>query len=376
MASIEAYETTKGKRYRARYRDPNRRTREKAGFLRKKDAEDFLASVSVSVSRGEYIDPQTAKLTIRDLGVSWLHNQTHLKPSAFRPVEIAWRLHVEPTWGSRRIGEIHHSDVQSWVSHFSKGRSPTTVLRAYGVLASMLDVAVRDRRISNNPARGVKLPRRTKGKHKYLSVTQVELLARESKYPTLVHLLAYTGLRWGEATGLQVASLDPYRRRLLVQENAVKVGQQIIVGSPKSHEKRSVPYPPFLAEPLEKECAGKEGERLIFGDGLVHLKSPHSKTGWFVLAVQRCQAIDPEFPTITPHDLRHTAASLAISAGANVKAVQRMLGHASAAMTLDVYADLFEDDLDEVSERLDAVRSQTVVGFLWGLADSDKEKSP
>lgn len=58
-------------------------------------------------------------------------------------------------------------------------------------------------------------------------------------------------------------------------------------------------------------------------------------------------------PRITPHDLRHTAASLAISAGANVKAVQRMLGHASAVMTLDTYADLFEDDLGSVAEVLD-----------------------
>ena len=57
------------------------------------------------------------------------------------------------------------------------------------------------------------------------------------------------------------------------------------------------------------------------------------------------KAATPEFPTITPHDLRHTAASLAVSAGANVKAVQRMLGHAKASMTLDVYADLFDEDL-------------------------------
>ena len=61
-------------------------------------------------------------------------------------------------------------------------------------------------------------------------------------------------------------------------------------------------------------------------------------------------AIEP----MTDHDLRHTAASLAVSAGANVKAVQRMLGHASAAMTLDVYADLFDDDLDAVADALDA----------------------
>ncbi|WP_246158314.1 tyrosine-type recombinase/integrase [Micromonospora palomenae] len=56
---------------------------------------------------------------------------------------------------------------------------------------------------------------------------------------------------------------------------------------------------------------------------------------------------------LTPHDLRHTAASLAVAAGANVKAVQRMLGHASASMTLDVYAGLFGDDLDAVANRLD-----------------------
>jgi integrase len=60
----------------------------------------------------------------------------------------------------------------------------------------------------------------------------------------------------------------------------------------------------------------------------------------------------PVFPRVSAHDLRHTAASLAISAGANPKVVQRMLGHASAAMTLDVYADLFESDLDAVADRV------------------------
>ena len=64
-----------------------------------------------------------------------------------------------------------------------------------------------------------------------------------------------------------------------------------------------------------------------------------------------------------PHELRHTAASLAVSAGANVKAVQTMLGHASAAMTLDTYADLFDDDLDAVADRLDEV-----VGKMWADA--------
>lgn len=97
-------------------------------------------------------------------------------------------------------------------------------------------------------------------------------------------------------------------------------------------------------------------EALAFGDGKAHLLPPNSRDGWFAAAVGRCQKADYRFPRITPHDLRHTTASLAISAGANVKAVQRMLGHASAAMTLDTYADLFEDDLDTVSLALEAAR--------------------
>lgn len=64
------------------------------------------------------------------------------------------------------------------------------------------------------------------------------------------------------------------------------------------------------------------------------------------------QVVSP--PRVTPHELRHTAASLAVQSGANVKVVQQMLGHASAAMTLDVYADLFDEDLDILAERLDS----------------------
>ena len=81
--------------------------------------------------------------------------------------------------------------------------------------------------------------------------------------------------------------------------------------------------------------------------------SPLRASSW------RRRALDPALevsglPRLSPHALRHTAASLAVSSGANVKAVQRMLGHASAAMTLDVYADLFLDDLDDVARRLSA----------------------
>jgi integrase len=82
-------------------------------------------------------------------------------------------------------------------------------------------------------------------------------------------------------------------------------------------------------------------------------------------------ATTPESPTITPpHDLRHTAASLAVSSGANVKAVQRMLGQAKASMTLDVYADLFDEDLDVVADRLDTAIKSASAGSLRGTKNT------
>lgn len=60
------------------------------------------------------------------------------------------------------------------------------------------------------------------------------------------------------------------------------------------------------------------------------------------------------------HDLRHSAASFAVSAGASVKVVQNMLGRSSAAMTLDVYSDLFDTDIDDIAERIDGRREQAL----------------
>jgi integrase len=125
--------------------------------------------------------------------------------------------------------------------------------------------------------------------------------------------------------------------------------------TPKSWERRSVPFPAVLADELAALMVGKDRDALVFADlrGGV-LRNSNWRARVFAPAVAVCQKADESFPVITPHDLRHTAASLAISAGANVKAVQRMLGHAKASMTLDVYADLFDSDLDAVAVELDA----------------------
>ncbi|WP_052226506.1 tyrosine-type recombinase/integrase [Microbacterium mangrovi] len=153
-------------------------------------------------------------------------------------------------------------------------------------------------------------------------------------------------------------------------------GGRLVYGTPKTHTRRSVPYPALLSPVIDWQRAERAPDDLLFRSPENEpLRNANFRQRVLEPAIERIQSgyttsagdripPDPTFPRITPHDLRHTAASLAISAGANVKAVQRMLGHASATMTLDVYADLFADDLEEVSNALEsAAAASTGVTF-------------
>jgi Phage integrase family len=115
-----------------------------------------------------------------------------------------------------------------------------------------------------------------------------------------------------------------------------------------------VPIPRFLVAELREHIAGKEPDDLVFtgvrGGG--SLRAPIFRSGFHLAA----KAIG--IPERHPHELRHIAASLAIASGADVKVVQQMLGHSSAAMTMDVCGRLFSDRLDEVADALDNARSE------------------
>lgn len=385
--SITAYTTAQGKRYRVRYRKPDKSQTDKRGFKTKRDAELFLASVTVSKASGEYIDPSAGRVVIAHLGPLWLEKKSTLKPSAYRPLEIAWRVYVEPKWGAYPVSAIDAADVEAWISQLIKGTAPrqrmrgnakatpaaqalsaSSVLRAVGVLAGILDDAQRAGRIKVNPARGTdNLPRKSSGKtRRYLTDAEVMAFAQRIGDPvrsTLILTLAYTGLRWSEAIGLRVRDVNPLRRRLHVRRALVEIDGIFHEGEPKSWERRSVPFPAFLAPALAQLAAdaGRPDAHLFVDENGHHIRQPHVAKSWFLTGLR-----DAGLERLTPHDLRHTAASLAISEGAHVKAVQAMLGHKSAAMTLDVYADLFDDDLDDVAIRLDARATAAAdVGKVW-----------
>jgi hypothetical protein len=109
--------------------------------------------------------------------------------------------------------------------------------------------------------------------------------------------------------------------------------------------------------------------------GIRRTVSRSGSAGWSLIEVELTPKRLPRYSTIFIA-YRHTAASLAVQAVANVEAVQRMLGHASAAMTLDVSADLFDDDLDLAGAGMDDGRLRTDVGKMWANRGSRTRAAP
>lgn len=371
MANITRYESADGPRWRVRYRKPDGTQTDKRGFRRKVDAERWAAEhVTTAKAKGTYIDPQDSLATIGRLGEAWLaKKRVTVKPSHYKTLDSAWRIWILPRWGGVPCGKVTRQDVQEWVTQISETRSASLVVRAQGILAGILDDAVADNRIGRNPARGVELPRKRKRSHTYLTVAQLYAVAENAGWRRdIVLVLGLCGMRWGELVPLRVRNVDLERQRISIEVSAPMVGSEVVPGDTKTHEARSIMYPDVLADIFERRCKGREPDALVFeapgrpGEYIRERGDAASRRdGWFRVALKRAGVGGH----MTLHDLRHTAASLMVRSGANVKAVQRQLGHASAAMTLDVYADLFDDDLDSLSGYMSDLVRRENVGKMW-----------
>ncbi|AXQ65154.1 integrase [Gordonia phage Schmidt] len=353
MATIEPYATSSGRRYMVRYRQPNGTQTKKRGFPTKAAAQAFATSVEHDKLSGTYVAPAQGRATVAELAQSWLARQGHAKESWRTRQESLWRVHVAPVWGDRRVSTIERGEVRDWIGQLD--RAPSTIGDIHSTLVAILDVAVEDRRIPANPARGVKLPKREHVDHDYLTHDQVHQLAAEvSRHSEIVMLLAYSGLRWGEMAALRPRDCNLDRGRLHITRSASKVNSRSVIGSTKTWEQRTVAVPTQVADMLRPLVAGRDRDALIWTRTDGTPLRPPTTTHWFTKAVHRLADQSPDFPRVTAHELRHTAASLMIASGAHVKTVQRQLGHKTATMTLDLYGHLFDDDLEQIADRMSA----------------------
>lgn len=353
MASIDERinEKTGKKFYVVRYRTPGKGSRQKT-FKLKRDAHTFITSIESSKLTGEFVDPGRSAVTVATWAPKWLAGKTSLAESTRSRYQDILTKYVVPRWGTTPLAKVTHEDVQQWITELEL--SPASVRKVHRVLSMILDYAVRSGRLARNVAEGVDLPRVQSAEKRYLTHSQLATLANASGPWRLVILfLGYTGLRWGELAALRVRNLDLLRRRAIICESYSPVRGEMVLSDTKGHTRREVPIPKFLVKDLYKQIEGKGVDDLVFtGPRGAILRS---QTLQQTTLPNTSKAINLD-PPLTPHELRHTAASLAIASGADVKVVQTMLGHKSATMTLDLYGHLFEDRLDTVADAMDKAR--------------------
>ena len=252
-----------------RYRTPGRGQTKKRGFKTKRDAERWANKTEVEKLRGDYIAPSLGRITVAELAPGWLaRKKQSTAPSYYRSLESSWRVHVKPSWGPVSVADVDVLGVEAWIEGMARrGLGPTGIIRAHGVLSGVLTDAVKAKRLAVNPCRGgvENLPQKTNKRHVYLSAEDVARLADESgEHRALVLLLAYCGLRWGEAIGLRVRVVEFLRRRITVSENAVQIGAHRAVGPTKGRKARSVPVPVFVLDELSAQCKDKSPADLVF----------------------------------------------------------------------------------------------------------------
>lgn len=350
----------RGKRWRARYVDPNGVERSRS-FDTKIAAQAFLdAEVTTKVTTGTWVDPDRSGVLFGVVAEKWFATKKFRKPKTVAGYRSLLDTVVLPRWESVPLRDIEFEDIQEWVVSLSesgstrfegRGLSASRVIQSYQVLGQILRFAVKSKRLASNPAEDVELPSMMAGERPYLTHLQVLKLAMAAgRFRPLVLTLAYTGIRFGEATALQVMDVDLDARRIRVTRSATYVrGAGTVVTDTKNHTARAVPVPATLAKELANLMNGRRPDALVFPSWKGgYLESTEFR--WVFDQAAKAAGLSK----IAPHGLRHTAASLAISAGANIKVVQRMLGHKTATLTLDLYGHLFADDLDAVAVGMDA----------------------
>ncbi|GAA1246142.1 hypothetical protein GCM10009633_19130 [Janibacter melonis] len=191
-------------------------------------------------------------------------------------------------------------------------------------------------------------------RERILTVDEVHALAEKmTRDGDTVLAMAYLGLRWSELAGLKVADVDLVRRRIHVIERATEIDGRIDVSQPKSKASiRYVGIPQAVLPAFQARVVSKGPSELVFPspeNGYLRSRNWRRRSGFD-------RAREELGLDITPHDLRRTFGSLARMAGADLRFIQKAMGHESITTTARIYAHLYDDELDAIAAALDGLR--------------------
>jgi len=354
----------RGTTWVVRFRDPLPRERT---FDRKADAERFERYVRHQLDTDQYLDPDSARITFREWSERWWPTiaTSQLAPSTVSGYEGALRLYVLPHLGERRLRTLRRIDMEEWLGELrSAGYSNSTIHGARTVAGMVLNSALDARIIASNPLTGLRLPMTSSRTRYALTAEQVEAIAEtvDPWWRPFVLVLAYCGLRPGEAAALQRRDLDDLGR-LTVERGMSEHRGRLIEQDTKTHRARVVQVPASVLKELREHLeanVGSDPESPVF---TTPARTRVRMSNWRH-KVWEPAALELDLPSwATPYVLRHTAASLMAQQGVPVSAAAAALGH-DPAIFLRTYAHLYPGDLRGVADAMDLARHSAREGAV------------
>lgn len=349
-----------GKRWRARYVDDQSKEHAKS-FTRKSDAQQWLDEIVTSQVTGNYIDPKRGAITFASFYAEWSSRQVW-EAGTVRAVKLAAS---GVTFGDVALADLRASHVEAWINALrARGLEPSTIRTRFVNVRGVLRAAVRDRVIARDPSIGVTLPRVRKADAAMRVPTPSEvaaaLLIAAEEMPTLIALAGFAGLRAGEIVGLRLSDVDFLRRTVHVQRQAQRENGRLSLRPPKYGSERTIPLPRSLVTTLSEHARlivpGDDPDRWLFPspDPALPISANAAGHRWRKV-ISQTSASDLHL-----HHMRHFYASGLIASGLDVVAVQKALGHSSAAVTLSTYSHLWPDSEERLRDAADSLVEQVL----------------
>jgi len=315
---------------------------------------------------GVTLEPR--RISFSDWTKEWLdvYHKPLVRGSTYINACVRWENHIAPYWRKVQLKDVRQETLQKYFNEKAEKYSPSTCAMFRDTIKGALEKAVELGYIPNNPANKVKIPARNYAEKRIFSVEEQkryeQIVIKDLEYnynSTIFLLMLCTGLRSGEALGMQIDDIDFENRELTVNRTVGVIpktggGVRFYVNTPKTKAgRRTIPLSSKVAALLQMQI-DKRNELVN------HLRerweergqtTEYADAGYLYLTIQgniinRANLDNKQdvllsrsdiSPRVTLHGLRHTFATRWLEAGLDVRSLAEILGHTDVKMTLNIY---------------------------------------